>query len=196
MNLSNFKASIELDELNACPVSRFEGEIVVVDSPEMLETIIPRLYESGILGFDTETKPSFKRGQSNKVSLIQISTETVCYLIRLHKTGFPKALVDWMEDANCAKIGLSLKDDMRELNKITPIKAKGFVDLQNIVGNYGIQELSLKKVAAIVLGVKISKKQRLTNWEMGNLSESQMRYAATDAWICLKIYEKLMRYIS
>ncbi len=192
MSLERFKPKIEIDEINTFPIVRFEGELQVVDTPEQLLEIVPTLYNHTIWGFDTETKPSFKRGLANKVSLMQISSENTCYLVRLHKTGMRTALVKWMEDPSIKKIGLSLKDDMRELNKLRHIKPKGFTDLQEIVGDYGIHDLSLKKVTAIVLGSKISKKQRLTNWEVPNLTESQMRYAATDAWICLKIYEELL----
>ncbi len=193
MSQPNFKSNIELDELNAFPAVRFEGNLVVVDSPEKLEEVMSVFFEKKLWGFDTETKPSFKRGKSNKVSLIQISDEETCYLVRTHLTGLDNGLIKWMEDESIKKIGLSLKDDMRELNKLKQIKPKGFIDLQNIVGDFGISDLSLKKVSGIVLGKKISKKQRLTNWESLHLTEAQMRYAATDAWICLEIYDALMR---
>ncbi len=193
MNQPTFKAKIDLEEINSFPLARFEGNLVVVNSSEELEQIMPLLFEKKQWGFDTETKPSFRRGQANKVSLIQISDEDTCFLIRTHKSGISADLVRWMEDKTIKKIGLSLKDDMRELNKLISIKPQGFVDLQNIVGDYGIDDLSLKKVSGIVLGVKISKKQRLTNWETPRLSEAQMRYAATDAWICLEIYDALLK---
>ncbi len=193
MSQPKFKSNIELEELNAFPAVRFEGNLVVVDSPAKLEEVMPVFFEKKLWGFDTETKPSFKRGKSNKVSLIQISDEETCYLVRTHLAGLDNGLIKWMEDESIKKIGLSLKDDMRELNKLKQIKPKGFIDLQNIVGDFGISDLSLKKVSGIVLGKKISKKQRLTNWESSHLTEAQMRYAATDAWICLEIYDALMR---
>lgn len=193
MSENKFAPSIEIAEINGLPPLSFAGEKVVIDSAEALEQVLPKLYAEKIWGFDTETKPSFKKGVSHRVSLMQISSLNTCYLIRLHLTGFSAGLKAWIEDAKIQKIGLSLKDDVRELNKLLRIHPKGFVDLQTIVGNYGIQELSLKKVAAIVVGGKISKKQRLTNWETANLNESQMTYAATDAWACLVIFNELMK---
>lgn len=189
-----FIPSIDNTEINNLPPLSFTGEKIIIDTPEALEQIIPDLYAEKIWGFDTETKPSFKKGVSHHVSLMQISSLTKCYLIRLHQTGFSSTLKAWVEEAAIKKIGLSLKDDIRELNKLLRIHPKSFIDLQNIVGDYGIQELSLKKVAAIVLGGKISKKQRLTNWETRILNENQMTYAATDAWACLYIYNELMKH--
>lgn len=194
MNGEKFAASIDTAEINSLPLLQFEGEKIVVDSESELQRILPELYAEKIWGFDTETKPSFRKGISHQVSLMQISSLQKCYLIRLHQSGFSDGLKKWMEDANIQKIGLSLKDDMRELNKLLQLKPNGFIDLQSIVGNFGIQELSLKKVAAIVLGGKISKKQRLTNWETKTLNENQMTYAATDAWACLYIYNELMKH--
>lgn len=188
-----FVPSIEVTEVNELPSLQFEGEKLIVDSEEALQQIMPELYAESIWGFDTETKPSFKKGVSHHVSLMQISNEKKCFLIRLHQTGFSKALKAWIEDPEIQKIGLSLKDDIRELNKLLHLRPKGFIDLQNIVGEFGINELSLKKVAAIVVGGKISKKQRLTNWETKILNEAQQTYAATDAWACLHIYNELMK---
>lgn len=188
-----FAPSIDVTDINILPPLQFEGEKIVVDTEEALEQIMPQLYADKMWGFDTETKPSFKKGVSHHVSLMQISNDKKCFLIRLHQSGFSKALKAWVEDSSIQKIGLSLKDDIRELNKLLHLKPNGFIDLQNIVGDFGINELSLKKVAAIVLGGKISKRQRLTNWETKMLNEAQQTYAATDAWACLHIYNELMK---
>jgi ribonuclease D len=185
----NFKTTITKEEVNEMPLSIFEGEIVVVNDTKSLKKAISDLKKHTILGFDTETKPSFARGISHKVALVQISTDKTCYLFRLNNIGFPPELEKLLADKSIKKIGLSLRDDIMALHKRSPrVTADSFIDLQKIITDYGIDELSLQKIYALIFGKKISKAQRLSNWELPELSESQMRYAATDAWACLEIY--------
>jgi ribonuclease D len=143
------------------------------------------------LGFDTETRPSFKKGSSNGVALIQLATHDICFLFRLNIIGFPPDLIRLLSNPDMLKIGLSLRDDFHSMGRRMKFIPQGFVDLQNIVTRHDIEELSLQKIYALLFHKKISKSQRLTNWEMDQLSESQKRYAALDAWACLKIYEEL-----
>lgn len=192
----NYPESITKEELENLPLCGFEGKMVVVDSLMAVNSAVSHLSNHSIIGFDSETKPSFKKGVINEVCLLQISTNNTCYLFRLNRIGFPDDLKALMEDETITKIGLSLKDDMRGLRRITPTKPKGFIDLQEAVADYGIEDRSLKKISGIVLGKRISKKQRLTNWESDTLTEAQQRYAATDAWICLEIYNKLTNNIN
>ena len=190
--MNNIEPNISKETINEMPACLFPGEIVVVDKNRELLKAIDYLNKQEILGFDTETKPAFAKGVINKVALMQIATDEVCYLFRLNKIGFPAELVKLLKDKRIKKIGLSLRDDFQALNKRKVINPESFIDLQTIVSDYGISELSLQKIYALLFGEKISKSQRLSNWESEELSESQQRYAATDAWATRKIYLKLM----
>ncbi len=185
-------SKITKEEVNLMPVVIFEGEITLVDDLSKVDFAIEELRKSPIVGIDTETKPSFKRGTYYKVSLVQISNLNHCFLFRLNLIDFPSSLADFLADKNILKIGLSLRDDLTGLNKLHSFKPDGFIDIQSIVQSYGIMEMGLQKIYAILFGQKISKSQRLTNWENPELSEQQQRYAATDAWASLKIYLQLM----
>ncbi len=187
-----FRTKITKDEVNLLPVVIFEGKITLVDDLSKVEPALEELRKSGVVGLDTETKPSFTRGTHHKVSLVQISTLDHCFLFRLNKTNFPVALSEFLADESVMKIGLSLRDDFSGLNKHHIFKPANFVDIQSIAQSYGIMELSLQKIYAILFGKKISKSQRLTNWESPELTEQQQRYAATDAWASLQIYLRLI----
>jgi ribonuclease D len=187
-----FKTKITKDEVNLLPVAIFGGKITIVDELSKIAPAIEELKRNAVVGLDTETKPSFTRGTHHKVCLVQISTLDHCFLFRLNKTNFPPALADFLADESVKKIGLSLRDDFSGLNKHHIFKPANFVDIQTIAQSYGIMELSLQKIYAILFGRKISKSQRLSNWESPELSEQQQRYAATDAWASLQIYLQLM----
>lgn len=187
------KPKISKEEVNELPIVIFGGEVKVIDHDDKVSEAIQMLRRHNVVGIDTETKPSFKKGLLHKVSLLQISTEDICFLFRLNKITFPKELGDFLSDKSVKKIGLALKDDFNGLNKLYRFKPENIVDLQSIVKNYGILELGLQKIFAIVFNQKISKSQRLTNWESPELTEQQQRYAATDAWAALLIYKQLMK---
>lgn len=186
-----FIPSISNDDIKDLPVAGFEGKIVIVTTPEQLEEACRVLSEESIIGFDTETRPSFKVGVSYNVSLIQLSTATTCYLIRLGSVKMERCLMHLLESRKTLKVGVDVQGDIRNLNKIRHFRAGGFVELQSEVEKYGIEDKSLRKMAAIILGVGVSKAQRLSNWEARELTAAQLRYAATDAWICLEMYRKL-----
>ena len=187
------KTKITKEEVNLLPVVIFEGKITLVDDLSIVDSAIAELRKSKIVGIDTETKPAFIRGTHHKVSLVQISTLDHCFLFRLNKIDFPTALAEFLADDSVRKIGLSLRDDLSGLNKHHNFKPANFIDIQSIAQSYGIMELSLQKIYAILFGKKISKSQRLTNWENPELTELQQRYAATDAWASLQIYLQLMK---
>jgi ribonuclease D len=187
------KPKISKEEVNELPIVIFGGEVRVIDHEDKMSEAIQILRQHNMVGIDTETKPSFKKGLLHKVSLLQISTEDICFLFRLNKIVFPKELGDFLSDKSVKKIGLALKDDFNGLNKHLRFKPENIVDLQSIVKSYGILELGLQKIFAIVFNQKISKSQRLTNWESPELTEQQQRYAATDAWAALMIYKQLMK---
>lgn len=183
--------SISKQQLASLPAAHFDGEIRIVETEDQIKDAISRLRCSDIIGFDTETRPSFKKGMSNSVALIQLSTREECFLFRINLTGLTRPIIEILEDPNILKIGLSTHDDFHNLNKIEVIRPQGFIDLQSYVKQFKIVDNSLSRIFGIVFGQRISKAQRLTNWEAQTLSPSQQSYAALDAIACIKIYEYL-----
>ena len=188
-----FQISISPDEIGALELAAFPGEIVVVDEEgPLLEQAVRYLKRQRVLGFDTETRPTFSPDQhSTGTALLQLSGGGKAYLFRLKKIGLPQQIATILARPDILKVGAATQDDVRGLQKITRFSPKGFVDLQNMVWEYGIRDKSVKKMTAIILGVKISKAQQLSNWEAEKLSEGQQRYAATDAWVCRQMFLKL-----
>jgi ribonuclease D len=187
----SFPENITLDEIKELELKWFEGEIVVVDNFRTFRETFPRLLNSKILGFDTETKPSFKKGHKNRVSLIQLSNNELACLFRINRIGLPNELIDLLADPSVVKAGVATHDDIKFLKNVKKFNPQGFVDLQPFVRDWGIQSSGLKKLTAIILGFRISKRQQVTDWEAENLTEPQVIYAATDAWVCHQIYKKL-----
>jgi len=171
----------------------FNGEIIVIDQVEEVRGAVECLSTKKAIGFDTETKPAFKRGQVHNVALLQLATEDKCFLFRLNKIGYPIEIEELMCNKKVKKIGLSLRDDFAALRKRTGKKPQNFIDLQLFVDKFGIEDNSLQKIYAILFGEKISKSQRLSNWEAAKLTPAQQSYAAIDAWACLKIYNHLTK---
>ena len=183
--------SITREEIAKFDKEEFSGQIIVVDTIDKADRAIKYLSTFNDLGFDTETRPAFKKGNLNNMALIQLATNDRCYLSRICKTGFLPSLVRLLSDANIRKIGLSLKDDFTGMNRRMKFTPQGFIDLQKMVSEHNIADISLQKIYAILFQKKISKGQQLSNWEAETLSDAQQKYAALDAWACLKIYEKL-----
>ena len=175
------------------PTVGFEGKIVVVLNASDARKAVDFLLSQPILGVDTETKPSFKRGSQHRVSLLQVSTHDVCFLFRLNYTGLTADIVRLLEDTTVPKIGLSWHDDLNSLHRLGDFTPGRFIDLQHHVKEIGIEDLSLQKLYANMFGQRISKTQRLTNWESDVLKDAQKLYAATDAWACIMLYEELLR---
>jgi len=184
--------TISKEEVAELPIEFFAGRTIVVDHESKVEKAVADLMGHSKLGFDTETKPSFKRGQVHKVALMQLSTIDTCYLFRLNKIGYPDALDDIICNPDIKKIGLSLRDDFAAIRKRSDKKPQNFIDLQSFVDEYGIDDNGLQRIYAILFGKKISKNQRLSNWEASYLTEPQKNYAAMDAWACLRIYNHLI----
>ena len=174
------------------PKVLFEGRIFVIYTEADADKAVEYLKTQQIVGVDTETRPSFKRGTTHKVALLQIATADTCFLFRLNRIGMPASLQDFLM-SDTLKIGLSLKDDFMMLRRRKNMHAEegNWIELQDYVGRFGIEDRSLQKIFANLFGQKISKSQRLSNWEAETLTESQMRYAATDAWACVEIYRCL-----
>ena len=174
----------------------FDGEIVLVDQDMELDNAVQYLKKFPILGFDTETRPSFKKGRVNDVALLQLAANSKTFLFRINKIGLPEQLLDLLADPKIMKVGAAIKDDIRGLQKLNDFDANGFLELQEYVSKFGIESYSLKKLSAIVLNFRISKRQQVSNWEAEELSSGQLKYAATDAWVSLKIFEKLKASIA
>ena len=193
MTENKFSPNITNEELMVLPLYSYDGEVVCVDTLEKFRQVKDELFLEPLWGFDTETKPCFKKGASNRknVALLQLSSREKTYIFRLSIIGLPKELCDFLSSDRFTKIGLSSRDDIKGLQKLTPFTPAGFIDLQSIAPDYGIEEMSLRKMAAIVLGFRISKAQQLSNWESETLNEKQIRYAATDSWVTRQIYVRL-----
>lgn len=191
MKQPTFRPTISNDETAELPAVLYDGPIVIVDNARRIEAACRELASSPVLGFDTETRPSFMAGVTYRVALLQLSTPQRCYLFRLNCMRFDKPLVKLLENEHILKIGADVAGDIRSLHALRRFRPGGFVDLQQLAPEWGIEEKSLRKLAAIVLGRRLSKAQRLSNWEAAQLTEKQIRYAATDAWICPEIYRTL-----
>ena len=186
-----FVAKIDNNETAQLPAIEFKGEICIIDREEQIEEACRYLAAQPVIGFDTETRPSFKAGVSYRVSLLQLASEERCYLFRLNRIPLAKPLLNLLENAKLPKIGADVAGDLRSLGQLRHFRAAGFIDLQQEVGAWGIEEKSLRKMSAIVLGKRVSKAQRLSNWESSTLTDKQQTYAATDAWVCIEIYRRL-----
>ena len=177
------------------PRALFEGRIEVVLSESEAAKAVDYLLKQPIIGIDTETRPSFRKGVKYYVSLLQVSSRDICFLFRIKHTGMCESIIRLLEDTTIPKIGLSLHDDIRQLHEVAKFQPGYFIELQDKVKDFGVEDLSLQKLFANFFGERISKGQRLTNWEADILSESQKRYAATDAWACILLYEEMERLL-
>ncbi len=189
-----FASSITVEEIEALEIATFPGEITVVPSahcPEFVQAM-EYLGAQDVIGFDTETKPCFvPKVPRNKMAILQLSGPDKAYIFRLQQVGVPPKLAALLGNAKILKIGAAVHDDIRGLQEYRKFIPKGFVDLQRLAPTYGIEEKSVRKMAAIILKKRVSKSQQLSNWESSHLSEAQLRYAAVDAWICREMYFKL-----
>lgn len=186
-----FSPTISNEQLAVLPTIHFDGEIVIVETEKLLLEACDYLSRQPVIGFDTESRPSFKAGVTNKVALLQLSSPERCYLIRLCRVPMKRPLLRLLESRQTIKVGTDVAGDIRALNQLRHFRAGGFVDLQALAPQWGIEEKSLRKLSAITLGKRVSKAQRLSNWEATRLTQQQLSYAATDAWVCLEILKTL-----
>lgn len=180
-------------KIGELPRVLFEGKIVVVLSVSEADKAVKYLLSRDILGIDTETRPMFHKGEHHKVALLQVSDHDTCFLFRLNRIGMPRSIISFLEDTTVPKIGLSLNDDILMLHQRANFKKGNFIDLQDHVKELGIEDLSLQKLYANIFHQRISKREQLSNWENDVLTEPQKRYAATDAWACINLYEEMRR---
>ena len=189
---NRFVPKIGNEETAALPAVEFGGAICVVDREEQVEAACEELMRQPMIGFDTETRPSFRPGVMYRVALLQLSAPERCYLFRLNRIALSKPLLQLLESPEVLKIGADVAGDLRSLRQLRRFRDGGFVDLQTLAPAWGIEEKSLRKLSAIVLGKRVSKAQRLSNWEAATLTPKQQLYAATDAWVCTEIYRRLL----
>lgn len=191
MRMRIIKEAFDKKEICALPVASFEGRIIVVQSETESDKAVSYLLSQQILGIDTETRPSFRKGQTHQVALLQVSTVDTCFLFRLNMIGITESIKRLLEDCSVIKVGLSLKDDMHQLSKRADFTPGMFIELQHEVKKIGIKDMSLQKIYANLFSKRISKGQQLSNWEADTLTPQQKAYAATDAWACIMIYNEL-----
>ena len=187
-----FDAHISKEKLSSLPLADHPNPIVVIDTPAKEQTALTEIQEHSVVGFDTETRPSFTKGEEHQVALIQIATPVKSYLFRVHVLEFSTALKTFLTDEKIKKVGLSLRDDARAIRRRGNFTPEGLIDLQLLCPAFGILDSSLQKVYAILFEKHMSKRQQLSNWEAAHLSDAQQRYAALDALACLQIYNKLL----
>ena len=186
-------SKFDKSKIGTLPRVLFEGRIVVVLTEQEAEKAVRYLLSQPIMGIDTETRPSFKKGAMHQVALLQVSSYDVCFLFRLNQLGMSPSVKQLLEDTTVPKIGLSLRDDFNSLHRLGDFETGLFIDLQNRVSEVGVEDMSLQKLYANFFGQRISKREQLTNWEADILSDKQKLYAATDAWSCIMLYEELLR---
>ena len=191
-----YKKTISRDELNSLPLNSFKGNIRVVEDLKGINEVLPLIWKARCLGFDTETRPSFRKGPNNRIALLQLATDDDAFLFRINKTKLPDTLVRILADPDLIKVGVAIRDDIKGLQKYSDFVPAGFVDLQNYVTDFGIESNGLRKLAGIVLNFRISKSNQVSNWENKKLSKGQIQYAATDAWVSYKVYSMLEKQVS
>jgi ribonuclease D len=183
--------SITNEEIQNLPLFAYTGRVSVITEEEKLAKALNEISKVGLVGFDTETRPAFVKGQRYQVALLQFASEHKVWLIRLQKTGFTQALIDFFQDENILKVGVGLRDDLIALQRLNSFQPKGFVELTNLTRQAGVEVESVKKLTGLLLGVRISKSAQTSNWEAPTLTEKQIEYASTDAWVCWQMYKKL-----
>ena len=187
-----FKKYVSKDEIKNYSVEKFNGKISIIDKKKDLLDAYLFLKKQKIIGFDTESRPTFKKGVSSDVSLIQFSTKDEVFLFRINIIGFDDMLIDLINDKKIKKIGIGIFDDIKSLQKIKEFESNSVIDLNKLALNLGFESIGAVKLSILILGFSISKSARLSNWEKKDLTTSQIEYAATDAWICNMIYKKLL----
>ncbi|MFY0591042.1 3'-5' exonuclease [Roseivirga sp.] len=187
-----FPITITKDEVMERPLRSYEGKVVIAADEKSIANAMAEIVQSDIVGFDTEAKPTFKKGEIRNISLVQVATAEKVFLLRTQYTGISDALHKFLEDPNIIKVGIGLLDDYNLLDRLRPFKPDGFIDLNNTFNDLGAEKIGARNLAAMVLDIRISKSAQTSNWEAQTLSDKQVRYASTDAWICLEIYNKLL----
>lgn len=186
-----FPISITKDEIMELPLSSYTGKVVIAYTEEQIASAMMEINRSKVVGFDTEARPTFKKGQTRNVSLIQVATDEKVFLLRIKQSGLTDDLIAFLENEDLIKVGIGLEDDYNLLRRLRGFQPGGFLDLNPQMKELGAASIGARNLAAMILEIRISKSAQTSNWENEVLSQKQIRYAATDAWICLEIYNKL-----
>ncbi len=186
-----FEKEITKEQVNGLPLKRYEGKVVVVSTAEQLAAALGELNKAAVIGFDTESRPAFRKGEYYPIAMIQMAIPGKVFLIRVNLTGFTQELRDLFSNERIIKAGISIRDDIKELQRLGEFTPGGVVDLNDVAGELGVMNIGVRSLSGIFLGIRISKSQQTSNWERETLTESQLFYAATDAWVCLEIYSTL-----
>lgn len=191
-----YPKDITKEEINALPLRKYEGKIVLITQEDDLPDVFQELRQHKVVGFDTEARPSFRRGVRYDTSLLQLAVPEKTYIIRLNYTGVSPELADFFANSSIKKVGISIKDDIKDLRKLfakhhIPMTSDNVLDLNDAAKQLKVPHAGVRRLTAIFLGFRVSKAQQTSNWENVKLTEPQLRYAATDAWVCLKIYQRL-----
>ena len=186
-----FPSQIPKEEIKNLPLMKFSGKIHLINTEAELFEAIKVLQNETFVGFDTETKPTFNKGEYNQTALIQLATLHNAYIIRVKELGISNILKNYLEDRDILKVGISIRDDLKELKKMRPFRPGGFIDLNDIAADLGITQIGMRSLTGIFLKGRVSKSQQTSNWESKELTTGQLSYASTDAWICAKIYTML-----
>src|SRR5690606_34897369 len=184
--------SISHEEIGNLPLKAYSGRVELIQDARHVAAAFDEIKRHKVVGFDTETRPSFKKGQLFKVSLMQLATSDHVFLIRLQHTGITPEILGFLESGDVLKTGVGIRDDLSALTRIQRFKPEGFVDLAPLAREAGLKVESVKKLAGLVLGFRISKSAQTSNWEAKTLTPKQIEYAATDAWVCLELYRRLI----
>lgn len=190
---NNHKATIDHSEIQTLPLKAFDGKIIVVQESAKVVRAIDEIKEHAVAGFDTETRPAFVKGQRYNVALMQLALPHKVFLFRIQATGLTPELIRYLQDKDKRKVGLALRDDLAALQRLKRFKPDGFIELTHLTRQAGYQVESIKKLTALLLGFRISKNAQTSNWEAPTLTQKQLQYAATDAWVCLEMYRKLVK---
>jgi ribonuclease D len=183
-----FDRRMSKDEINGCPIKRWNGRTSVIRNKNDLVTAVDRLAGHNLLGFDTETRPAYTKGENYLPSILQLASNDEVFIFQLKHLGLAKPLREILSDSAIIKAGVSLDFDIRELKKLSPFKAAGFRDLGDLARKAGIMNHGLRGLAAVFLGIRISKGAQTSNWAKDVLTPQQIQYAATDAWVGRRLY--------
>ena len=191
-----FAQSIKTEQIEKLPLADFSGDIEVIETEgEQFQQAIDYLTSQKVIGFDTETKPCFvAKAPKNRMAILQLSSEDKAFIFRLQMIGVPQKLAALLSNPAVIKVGAAVRDDLNGLRRYRNFTPNGFADLQTMAEKFGIEEKSVRKMSAIILGIRVSKSQQLSNWESSRLSPAQLKYAAIDAWVCRQMYVKLLSF--
>jgi len=184
--------TINREELNELPIGGWEGETILIDKPEDVESAIQAINKETIIGIDTETRPAFKKGVVYHISLIQIATRDCTYLFRINHVGLSDGLIKLFESEEIMKVGIDLNYDINLLQRVKRFTPRNVIELNSYCTQKGFLVMGLRKLSALILGIRISKRQQTSNWEAETYTPAQIRYAATDAWACRALFVRLI----